>query len=390
MHGHGHPELAKKLNDKMPMIMDQMFERVKVFIKGEVAAGSVEIVRPSQGDKGYVCLTWPRVPEKARNRGGPREAQRNIRGSNGMKVINMIREEGNCKRPFEEGRSSSEIKYEHCFGNLVVNIRSRLRRCKAPMIGRTGMRSLRAVGSTIHSMIKFPTDQGVVTMETSRETLRECENLERVQGSWKEVQWHQCEEKMSRIREQTILRARSNSRRGPSSGSASLEKTQRKEDVEEYLPLAMNVQTKDDKEKTGFHTEEGVYCFTHMPKELKNSAATLQKMMEKDVKETSRKLKRVNIKIDLIMSSFRVKEGKFLGHMITEEGLRADPEIIQVETDTQEKDKNNAKNDKTEHGMEKIKKTKSVKARGQQKSTPGKSKSNPTKPKPKKSKCQEK
>ncbi|GKD29458.1 reverse transcriptase domain-containing protein [Tanacetum coccineum] len=115
----------------------------------------------------------------------------------------------------------------------------------------------------------------------------------------------------------------------------------------------------DDEEKTGFHTEEGVYCFTHMSKELKNSAATLQRMMEKvladqrgrnveihleevvikskseqnliqDVKETLGKLKRVNIKIDPIMSSFGVKEGKFLGHMITKEGLRADPERIQA------------------------------------------------------------
>ncbi|GJV01750.1 reverse transcriptase domain-containing protein [Tanacetum coccineum] len=137
--------------------------------------------------------------------------------------------------------------YEHCFRNLDVNIRSRLRRCKAPMtgfskeryhplgvidlrvtmgsegrsktmliefaivkchlpynliIGRTGMRSLGAVGSTIHSMIKFPTNQGVVTMETSREALRECKHLERVKGSWKEVQWRQREEKMSRIRDQ--------------------------------------------------------------------------------------------------------------------------------------------------------------------------------------------
>ncbi|GKD30004.1 hypothetical protein Tco_1240782 [Tanacetum coccineum] len=31
----------------------------------------------------------------------------------------------------------------------------------------------------------------------------------------------------------------------------------------------------DDEEKIGFHTEEGVYCFTHTLKELKNSAATL-------------------------------------------------------------------------------------------------------------------
>ncbi|GKD06552.1 hypothetical protein Tco_1181526 [Tanacetum coccineum] len=46
----------------------------------------------------------------------------------------------------------------------------------------------------------------------------------------------------------------------------------------EYSQIRM---AEDDEEKTGFHTEEGVYCFTHMPKELKNSTATLQRMMEK-------------------------------------------------------------------------------------------------------------
>nr|GFA48847.1 hypothetical protein [Tanacetum cinerariifolium] len=100
-------------------------------------------------------------------------------------------------------------------------------------MGRTRMWSLRAVGSTIHSMIKFPTDQGVVTMETSRETLRERKYLERVQGSWKEVQWSQREEQMYRLREQVTLRTRSNSGRRSSSGPLSLEKTKRKEDVEE-------------------------------------------------------------------------------------------------------------------------------------------------------------
>nr|GFC45313.1 reverse transcriptase domain-containing protein [Tanacetum cinerariifolium] len=28
MHGHGHPKLAKKLNDKIPKTVDEMFERV--------------------------------------------------------------------------------------------------------------------------------------------------------------------------------------------------------------------------------------------------------------------------------------------------------------------------------------------------------------------------
>ncbi|GKE53237.1 hypothetical protein Tco_1488393 [Tanacetum coccineum] len=49
-----------------------------------------------------------------------------------------------------------------------------------------------------------------------------------------------------------------------------------------------------------------------------------------DVEETLRKLKRVNIKIDLITSLFGVKEGRFLGHMVTREGVRADPEKVQT------------------------------------------------------------
>ncbi|GJS47408.1 hypothetical protein Tco_0597529 [Tanacetum coccineum] len=104
----------------------------------------------------------------------------------------------------------------------------------------------------------------------------------------------------------------------------------------EYNQIRM---AEGDEEKTRFHIEEEIYCFTHIPKELKNFAATLLRMMEKvlanqrgwnvetyleeivikskselglvqDVKETLRKLKRVNIKIDLTMSSFRVKEGR--------------------------------------------------------------------------------
>ncbi|GJS44895.1 reverse transcriptase domain-containing protein [Tanacetum coccineum] len=46
MHGHGHPELTKKLNDKIPKTVDEMFERVRAFIRGEVVAGSAEMVFP--------------------------------------------------------------------------------------------------------------------------------------------------------------------------------------------------------------------------------------------------------------------------------------------------------------------------------------------------------
>nr|GEV66342.1 hypothetical protein [Tanacetum cinerariifolium] len=43
MHGHGHLKLAKKLNDKIPKMMDEKFERVRAFIKGEVATRNINI-----------------------------------------------------------------------------------------------------------------------------------------------------------------------------------------------------------------------------------------------------------------------------------------------------------------------------------------------------------
>ncbi|GJS96884.1 hypothetical protein Tco_0803852 [Tanacetum coccineum] len=183
MHGHGHPELAKKLNDKIPKTLDEMFERLRAFIRGEVVVGSAEI-----GSHHQRLLS---VKKENRGSCGPgklahlvkdihRTNQRNgSQGRNSAKVINMIKEGGNRKSYFEEGRSgltdeltfpaiprnqltdehiilegiikgnqvrrifvdggsSSEIMYEHCFRNLNINIGSRLRRCRASMVGFSG------------------------------------------------------------------------------------------------------------------------------------------------------------------------------------------------------------------------------------------------------------
>ncbi|GJT88850.1 hypothetical protein Tco_1070567, partial [Tanacetum coccineum] len=115
MHGHGHPKLAKKLNDKIPKTVDEMFERVRAFIRGEVVTGSAEMVRPSQGDKGghntNDCYQLKKKIEEAVALGKlahlvndiRRNNQRNEnQGRNSVKILDMIREGGNRKRPFEE------------------------------------------------------------------------------------------------------------------------------------------------------------------------------------------------------------------------------------------------------------------------------------------------
>ncbi|GJY18238.1 reverse transcriptase domain-containing protein [Tanacetum coccineum] len=223
-------------------------------------------------------------------------------------------------------------------------------------------------------------------METSREALQECKHLERVQGSWKEGR-ENAKEAFTISHEHpdqyvtmgTALTT--NCKQLLADVLRENREVQYPEWIANTIPIklasgtwkvqvdysslnkvcAKDIQIRmaeDDEEKTGFHAEEGVYCLTHMPKKLKkNSAATLQRMMEKvladqrgrnvetyleeiviksksemdlvqDVKETLRKLKRVNIKIDPTMSSFRVKEGRFLSHMVAEERLRADPRRI--------------------------------------------------------------
>ncbi|GKE70191.1 reverse transcriptase domain-containing protein [Tanacetum coccineum] len=96
-----------------------------------------------------------------------------------------------------------------------------------------------------------------------------------------------------------------------------------------------------------------------MPKELKNSTATLQRMVEKaladqkgrnvevyledivvkskdeqslmeDMEETLNKLKWVNMKIDPNESTYGIKKGRFMGYTITEDGIRPDPAKIQA------------------------------------------------------------
>nr|GEV56682.1 hypothetical protein [Tanacetum cinerariifolium] len=50
-----------------------------------------------------------------------------------------------------------------------------------------------------------------------------------------------------------------------------------------------------------------------------------EKMLLTDIAETVDNLKRINMKLNLKKCSFRVEEGKFLGYMVSSEGIRANP-----------------------------------------------------------------
>ncbi|GJS52503.1 reverse transcriptase domain-containing protein [Tanacetum coccineum] len=327
MHGHGYPELAKKINDKILKIVDEMWERVRAFIRGETATDTTEAIRSPRWEKSNGKASWSEGQNRSRNMGHRRGEGRNMgtcasyarkegftpltktpreilamdnvnfsppppmvgtlekrnmnkfcdyhqdRGHNTNdcyhlkkqikealasgrlahlvkdirqggqksmgstkgkeKVINMVRSQGYRKRPYErvEHWMDNAITFllvpQYLLMNCPLVVEAmieffRVRRlhvdggevsypmgviflevtmgeCKRTrtvimeftvvkipslynaLLGRTRMRNLGAVASTIHSMMKFPTSNGIATISTTRETLRECRQIEEAQ-----------------------------------------------------------------------------------------------------------------------------------------------------------------------------------------------------------------
>ena len=120
----------------------------------------------------------------------------------------------------------------------------------------------------------------------------------------------------------------------------------------DYNQIAMHP---EDQEKTAFITDKVNYCYTVMPFGLKNAGATYQRMMYKvfddqigknvevyiddmivksklqedhikDLQQTFDKLRRYRIKLNPAKCAFGVPAGKFLGFMLTNRGIEANPD----------------------------------------------------------------
>ncbi|GKA09855.1 hypothetical protein Tco_0689288, partial [Tanacetum coccineum] len=97
--------------------------------------------------------------------------------------------------------SSVEVMFEHCFENLNPKIKARLKETQTDLVGRTsmkfimvrapspyniilgrpGLKTFRAIPSTIHSIMKFPTPRGIATLVTRTVIITECRRLEKKQ-----------------------------------------------------------------------------------------------------------------------------------------------------------------------------------------------------------------
>ncbi|GJV32147.1 reverse transcriptase domain-containing protein [Tanacetum coccineum] len=359
---HGHPELAKKLNDKIPKIVDEMWERVRAFIRGEMVANTTEVIR-SPRREGFTPLTKTLkeilIMDNVNFPPSPSMVGTLEKGS-GLRKIGSSGERNQARRLKEQGLSQRkkevsarymlmavvlqrlcsqeksvtplrvidpEVTMKECGKTQTVIMEFAVVKIPSPynaLLGRTGMRSLGVVASTIHSMIEFLTSNGIATIATTRETLRECRQIEEAQAlSWYErvTNPNSMQTSSEVINPRVSLAPAETRSRKPGKEPMRLddmEERRRKvvdgswrmyidfKDLNKACPKDLyplpeidwkieslmgfqykcfldaykgyhQIQmTKKDEEKTAFHTEEGVFCYTEMPFGLKNTGATYQ------------------------------------------------------------------------------------------------------------------
>ncbi|GJW19149.1 reverse transcriptase domain-containing protein [Tanacetum coccineum] len=114
-----------------------------------------------------------------------------------------------------------------------------------------------------------------------------------------------------------------------------------------------------NEEKTAFYNPHGVYCYTKMSFGLKNARPTYQRLVDKafekqvgwnlkvyvddlvikshteaellrDIEETFRTLRKINMKLNPKKCTFGAVEGMFLGYMVGPEGIKPCPDKIEA------------------------------------------------------------
>nr|GEU73715.1 reverse transcriptase domain-containing protein [Tanacetum cinerariifolium] len=86
-------------------------------------------------------------------------------------------------RMYIDGGASADILYKHCFQRLRPEVKSQLNPATTSpspyngIIGRPGISAICAVPSTAHGMLKFPVDDGIVTIYNTTVPPRECNTV---------------------------------------------------------------------------------------------------------------------------------------------------------------------------------------------------------------------
>ncbi|GJW01121.1 reverse transcriptase domain-containing protein [Tanacetum coccineum] len=252
------------------------------------------------------------------------------------------------KRVYVDEGSSVEVVFDHCFKNLDSRIKAKLKETQTDIVGftgeiskplgkielaRPGLKTLRAIPSTIHSMMKFPTPKGVAMLVTRKTIIAECKRLEKKQMIEEESSKRGKEVSVTEevlvnllfldqlvtigrglseagivrpVRYPTYISNPVLVKKGDGTWRMCIDfKNLNSAYPKDYYPLP-NIDCKvesvmgfrckcsldaykgyhqiqmaeEDKEKTTFYTDQGTYYYTKIPFGLKNAGATYQRLVD--------------------------------------------------------------------------------------------------------------
>nr|GEX88909.1 reverse transcriptase domain-containing protein [Tanacetum cinerariifolium] len=332
MDAHKCPKLAKRYSDKVPKTVDEIMTRLDDFVRSEEAFASTELPKGEVVDRrrnegrsvfnnrdGFVPYRT-QAPYQALRDQGFHHPRFNLSSLTKLpKEILALEPQLNLQppRPMQLPPPKKENQDKTVMINFTVV------RAISPynvIFGRIGLRSVRAVSSTIHSMVKFLTPRGITTLVTRPAIISECRSLERKQRVEKEDNQNANQEKKAPKRvdliEQTlvnpayatwisnpILVKKSNEKWRMCMDFKNINSACPKDHyplpvIDEKIESVVGFRYKcfldaykgyhqvqmapDDEEKTAFYRNEGTYCYTKMTFGLKNAGATYQRLVDTD------------------------------------------------------------------------------------------------------------
>ncbi|GJS21644.1 reverse transcriptase domain-containing protein [Tanacetum coccineum] len=320
------PELAKRFSDKTPTTVNEMMKRLDDFVRSESAFAQTELPKGEtreQHRKSYFPLLEAALESSKLNHMIKDVRQRGMGNQKGdgpqqAKIINMAEVDG-------------------------AAIKARLKETQTDFVGFAGEET-KPLGKIeledesksleghffIHSMMKFPTLRGIPTLVTRSVIISNCGQLEKKQVVEEEKK-EEVKTKAVNVTEEILVNPTFPDQliviEHNLNVNASIEPKRQKRKV--LAPKKSKAAARDVSEwfKIGMNMEEYVDNMV-----IKSND---EKILLADVVETFDNLRKINMKLNLKKCSYGVKEGMFLGYMVTSEGIGANPKKTRVLADLQ-------------------------------------------------------
>nr|GEX24790.1 reverse transcriptase domain-containing protein [Tanacetum cinerariifolium] len=226
------------------------------------------------------------------------------------------------------------------------------------IIGSPEVRKLQAVLSTAHEMLKPSVEGGVITLKSSRMiplkcTMEGCYLVRQKKRGQSADRNQVIQEEVGKLMEAGIMKE------VQYHDWLSNPVMVKKHDDNAYKGYHQIQMVKKDEEKIAFITSQGIFCYTKMPFGLRNAGATYQRLVDKafhkqigrnlevyvgdlvikirtkdeivrDIEETFKTLRKINMKLNPKKCTFGVEEGTFLGYKVSIRGLKVCPDKVDI------------------------------------------------------------